>query len=122
MIQYRTIIVSGSDAENLADALAGLGEKKRRVRALWFEGPKSASGSTQFVRGRAYKQRNQVVDFNMDVWLQSDQDANPLNKLALEPRVPIDVMLERGDGFEVGFFLSSGTPTGRVTMEFEDLE
>jgi len=121
--RYKTVAVTASGSgETLSDALAGLGEKKRNVIGLQYTNDGVTTGGlpTRSTNVRAYKNQDQVVDYNIGHF-----DAVVFSNTSMIENVdliPLDMKLDRGDGFQVGLYNASLTPTGDIVMVYEDME
>jgi len=120
MYLYKTITVASGTGEVLSDALSGLGEKKRKIIALLPSLNPATGGPSTAVRVRGYRDQFQVVDYDHDLWRSGDSDTT--DYLAVPRLIPIDLTLERGQGFQLGFYHASSTPAGKITIQYEDLE
>lgn len=110
--------------ETLVNALAGLGEKKRMIKSLQYcpatLSPPLPTSENKTTNVRAYKNQERIVDvslgsFTWGVFSNTKyvEYANP---------ILVDIPLERGDGFKVGFQDASTFNTGSIIMEYQDLE
>jgi len=123
MIRHKYIEISASGSgETLKNALAGLGEKKRRIKSLTYVPDSSTTGAmpVRSTRIRAYKNQDQIVDaglyaFEFSVYSNTTGYAS-------ENTWELDLPLERGDGFKVGLFNATLTPAGNLQIAYEDLE
>lgn len=119
MIRYKTLSLTLIAGENLTNALAGLGEKDRTVKALWVKPPVAAGGYTAGFNLRAYKDQTQVVDFDCDNF-GGQANAGVLTERDVEPRVEINLPLKAGEGFQVGFYSVAGVGAATIVMEYEE--
>lgn len=117
MIRYKNVAVSAAAGETLSDALAGLGERKRKIHALIVAGNASTTGLVNGVDLRCYKNQDQIVDYNLNAWLSRDSD-NAYEPVNVPIRIPVDILLESGDGLKVGF---NGNFGGDVIIEYSDV-
>ena len=126
MSRYVTLAIGHAAAgETLVNALAGLGEKKRVIKSLTFSHVAYSGGGFVFTdlplsQLRAYKNQDQVASvgfgsFNWAVFSNCPyiSDSKP---------ILLDTVLEKGDGFKVGFFNASAAQFGNIVMEYEDKE
>lgn len=119
---FTQVYVTGSNAENLADALAGLGEKKRTITALWFKPEyttNTSEGIDVLIECRAYVEQTQVIKFLFDNFAMAVNNTNSIiTQWAGNPRIECNIPLDVGQGFKVGFAKTGGTPEGSVTIEY----
>lgn len=119
-----TVGASGT-GETLVDALAGLGERRRVIKSLRYARGAYATPGTPFqestgTRIRAYKNQEQLVDYPITSF-EWGVFSNTVYVEKAEPLL-LDTVLERGDGLKVGFFNSSATPVGNITLEYDETE
>lgn len=119
VLQYTTVSVSGSAAENLTNALSGLGEKKRKIEKIWFA-PDWNSAPTNSLYAVAKVQQTEVLRFDISHFMDLDTDTDQF--LAIDRSLPMDLQLERGESFNVGFSKTGATPGGTVSIAYRDLE
>ena len=123
MLRYKFVEVNASaSGEKTVDALSGLGEKKRKIKQLFYVPAitSSASPDKDGDRIRAYKNQEQIVDFCVDSFnlgvysgIYFTEDVKPID---------LDLELQRGEGFTLGLFNASATPTGDLQFSYEDME
>ena len=126
MSRFVTLTIGHAAAgETLINALSGLGEKKRVIKSLTFSHVAYSGGGSVFTdlplsQLRAYKNQDQVcsVGFGSFNWAVFSNvpyisDAKP---------ILLDLPLEKGDGFKVGFFNATAAQFGNILMEYEDKE
>lgn len=123
MLRYKFVEVNASTSgEKTVDALSGLGEKKRKIKQLFYVPAitSSASPDKDGDRIRAYKNQEQIVDFCVDSFnlgvysgIYFTEDVKPID---------LDLELQRGEGFTLGLFNASATPTGDLQFSYEDME
>lgn len=123
MLRYKFVEINASTSgEKTVDALSGLGEKKRKIKQLFYVPAitSSASPDKDGDRIRAYKNQEQIVDFCVDSFnlgvysgIYFTEDVKPID---------LDLELQRGEGFTLGLFNASATPTGDLQFSYEDME
>ncbi len=125
MNKFVTIAVGmAAIGETLVNALSGLGEKKRKIKTLQYcaatLSPPLPTGESSTTHIRAYRDQERIVD----VSLGSFRRGVFSNTTFIEQAEPIlvDIPLERGQGFKVGFSDSATYNTGSIIMQYEDLE
>lgn len=125
VIKSKSIAITGAAGNSVNDALAGLGEKKRRIKSLVFNPPAIASAtawSSYYVtKCVAYKDQEQVMEVSLGSFMQPITSATDAPFLDLVRRVELDLELDVGDGFKVGWYNTSAI-SGSVDMYYEDLE
>lgn len=119
VLQYHTVAVSGSLAENLTNALSGLGERKRKIERIWFC-PDFASAPTINLQVVAKVQQTEVLRFDHSNF--QDLDSDTKQYLSVDRSLPMDLVLDEGQAFNVGFYKSGATPGGTVSFAYRDLE
>lgn len=121
MLRYQNISIPTGNVENLANALSGLGERKRKIHAFLFHYAGTNSPSATNERFRVYKEQDQIVDYSVRnfVFPFASTDFEPTN---MPFKIEVDMDLEIGEGLQVGVFLTSGTTNSwNCTMVYEDL-
>ena len=123
MLRYKFVEINASTSgEKTVDALSGLGDKKRKIKQLFYVPAitSSASPDKDGDRIRAYKNQEQIVDFCVDSFnlgvysgIYFTEDVKPID---------LDLELQRGEGFTLGLFNASVTPTGDLQFSYEDME
>ena len=119
ILQYTTISVSGSNAENLTNILTNLGEKERKVEMIWFA-PSAASSPSNDIEFVAKIQQTEILRFTSSHFQDLDSDTNAY--LSVDRSIKMDCKLQRGEAFLVGFSKTGATPGGLVTIAYRDLE
>lgn len=118
-LQYQSVAVSGSLVENLTNGLSGLGEKKRKIERIWFaEDWSGAPDNAEYAVAKV--EQTEVLRFYLGHFKDLDTDTDQY--LSVQRSIEMDLILERGQAFNVGFSLSGGTPGGVVTFAYRDLE
>ena len=123
MLRYKFVEINPSTSgEKTVDALSGLGEKKRKIKQLFYV-PTITTSATPAKDGdriRAYKNQEQIVDFCVDSFnlavfsgIYFPDEIKPID---------LDLDLQRGEGFSLGLFNASSTPTGDLQFSYEDME
>lgn len=121
MIQYQFIEIPSGNNENLTDALAGLGERKRRIRAIIVNNKSTGVITAVTHRLRLYREQTRVVDYHLAAWYFSTASSD-FEAVSLPIRIPVDLTLEVGEGLQVGLYSASTTTSSfNITMEYEDL-
>jgi len=123
MTRFKYIAIGASaSGETLVDALAGLGEKNRTIKSIRYVTAivTGAMNIAKFPLIRAYKNQDQIVDFNtgsFNIGVYSGthwiEDIKP---------IMMDLDLVKGDGFQIGLYLPSSTPSGDLQIEYVDKE
>lgn len=123
MPKYKTIHIGTSATESLANALAGLGEKRRTIIGLIPALTPNTSANFADIDDQtlqAYKNQDNICEYSLGSF------ANPITSAVDFPTgfdlIPLDVQLEPGDGFQVGFKDHNSTTcvTGRITIVYDD--
>jgi hypothetical protein len=115
MIKYKTITVPSGTGEVLTDALAGLGQRPRKIRALTPVPLHTSGGAVSSYTLRAYVDQNQVVDYNMQSFENGLYSA--VGYRDVDFRLDVDIDLTQQQGFKVG---NSSGGDHFVIMEYED--
>lgn len=123
MPKYKVITPSGSGSEKLGNALAGLGERRRRIIGLRAAPTPAAMvfvDDWNDVAVVAYKNQDQVCEFSLGSFLNGNTSYAEFP--AGNDLIDLDLMLEPGDGFQVGFKdLAGGTAQSwYINMVYED--
>lgn len=120
MARYKTITITATSTERaLSNALSGIGEKRRRIHALW-PCPSATSSPTSGITLLALVDQEEIVEFDLNAFRDLDSDSNAY--LSVPKRVPLDIVLEENQGFQLGFAQASTTNGGTIIMEYDDLE
>lgn len=123
MIRHKYITVgAAASGETLVNALAGLGERKRKIKSLTYVPDFSTTGAilNRATRIRAYKNQDQIVDvalYSFDFALYSTTGG-----YSAENTWELDLLLEKGDGFKIGLYNAGATPGGNLQFAYEDQE
>ena len=114
-----TFTVAGT-GETLTNALSGIGERKRIIKRLRADGMRTSTAASPQHQAflRAYKRTDQVVDARPESFVACLSSATT-KVIALWDQ-PVDIPLDQGDGFQIGFYDASTSFTGYITMEYED--
>lgn len=121
MKKYRDITVSSGSGRQLSNALSGLGERKRRVIALIpTVDNQSTTDRANMLDHKvlAYKNQDQVCEFNYSSFCSGV--TSTIDVLDVQRLIDLDLQLDVGDGFQVGFEKSTNEG-GTITMVYEDL-
>jgi len=123
MLRHKYIEVGASaSGETLVNALSGLGEKNRKIKSLAFV-PDFVTSATYPARGtrvRAYKNQDQIVDAALTSFAFSVYSSYTGSDM--QSVFELDMPLKQGDGFKVGLYNSSATPSGNLQIVYEDME
>jgi len=113
---------AAGSGETLVDALAGLGEKKRIIKKIYYVASGTVTGAPVAIgsRIRAYKNQEQLVDFSVDSFNRGVYSGT--SWIADIFPIGVDIDLAKGDGFQIGLFRSGATPTGDLQIEYVDQE
>lgn len=123
MIRHKYVSISASaSGETLVNALAGLGERKRRIKTLTYVPDFSTTGAmpSRATRVRAYRNQDQIVDVALSSFA-FDLYSNTSGYSA-QNTWELDLPLEKGDGFKVGLYNAGATPGGNLQFAYEDQE
>lgn len=119
MLQYHTVYCASTSGLSLTNALASLGEKKRHIERIWFS-PLWSSAPTNSLEAVAKIQQTEILSFDLTHFMDTDTDTDQY--LSVKRDLEMDVTLERGEAFNVGFRLSGTNVGGSVTIAYRDLE
>ena len=123
MLRYKSINLSPTGTgETTANALAGIGERKRIIRELWVQLVTKTTGAGSLTLGhkiRAYKRQDQVLDASLTSFREGRYSTTYWNEdMSI---YKLDLPLDQGDGFQVGIFNSAATPPDAImTIVYED--
>lgn len=121
MKRYVTLTIASGTGEILTDALSGLGEKKRKIVSLR---PIVEENTTNvydrlYHHVKAYKNQDEIVDFDYGSFQNGLYSS--LADVSETKLIDLDLQLERGDGFKVGFEKATNEG-GRIIIEYIDQE
>lgn len=119
ILQYHTVYCASTSGLSITNALATLGEKKRHIERIWFS-PLWSSSPTNSLEAVAKIQQTEILSFDMSHWMDTDTDTDQYKDV--ERSLPMDVTLERGEAFNVGFRLTGTNVGGSVTIAYRDLD
>lgn len=114
-IRYKTVNVSSGTGEVLADALAGLGQRARKIRALTPIPVLSSGGAVVPYTLRAYVDQTQVVDYNLQSFTNGIYSTTQYRDVDF--RLQLDLDLTEKQGFKLG---NADGVSQSVVMEYED--
>lgn len=121
MLKYQDINLPTGNTENIANALSGLGERKRKIHELWFYYGGTDSDNAPYDKFRAYIEQLRVMDVDARNFLYpfASADFEPTD---MPIRIKVDIDLEIGQGFQVSVYHTGGTSNSwNCTMVYEDL-
>lgn len=122
MLRYKPITIPTGNSENLADALSGIGERKRKIHKFILDWTGTSGGVSTGDKVRVYLEQDRIVDYPITAWIDGDSDANPLLIRDIPTEIPMDLTLEVGQSLQAGNFNASVTsPTFDLIMVYEDL-
>lgn len=120
MIRYKQITVPSGNNRNLTNALAGLGERDRLIRAFWFSPRSTNFGINEDTVMEVFLEQDQIVEFPINPFITVDTDTDAENT-GIKPRVEINLEIKAGQGLQAGTFNASQTNhTMNLIMEYED--
>lgn len=106
---------------NLTNLLAGIGEKRRKIKAFYISQSPSSGGIGVGYRFQVYKEQDQIIDFYTDHFGNNDTTADR-DYLGMQRKIDVDITLKASDGLQGGLWSGSAYVSGYVTMVYEDLD
>ena len=119
VLQYFSVECASTATESITNAVNGLGEKKRKIERIWFS-PLWASSPLNTLYAIAKVQQTEVLKFDISHFMDLDSDTDQF--LAIDRSLSMDLTLDRGEAFNVGFRKSGSNVGGTVSFAYRDLE